>query len=116
MLLFQQCWFFQLFGFEHHPAERRLYIDSNKTSLRTVLLHNGNKKPSLLCSAGLNKYYASIETILRLIKYSQFQWNICGHLEVVYLPLGIQMGYVKYQCFLFHWDIKDDKQHYYQTE
>ena len=32
----------------HDPDEWRLYIDSSKTSLKTVLLHNGNVLPSII--------------------------------------------------------------------
>ena len=34
-------------GCEHNPADWRLFIDSSKTSLKAVLLHNGNIKPSI---------------------------------------------------------------------
>jgi hypothetical protein len=34
-------------GYEHHPDEWRLFIDSSKSSLKAVLLHNGNEKPSV---------------------------------------------------------------------
>ena len=32
-------------GCEHNPADWRLFIDSSKTSLKAMLLHNGNIKP-----------------------------------------------------------------------
>lgn len=34
-------------GFQHIPEEWRLFIDSSKISLKAVLLHNGNAKPSI---------------------------------------------------------------------
>ena len=34
-------------GFEHDSDEWRLFIDSSKTSLKTVLLHYENVKPSI---------------------------------------------------------------------
>ena len=37
-------------GYEHDSDEWRLFIDSSKTSLKAVLLHNGNVKPST-CSS-----------------------------------------------------------------
>ena len=33
----------------YEPSEWRLFIDSNKTSLKAVLLHNGNKNFSTYC-------------------------------------------------------------------
>ena len=47
------------FGFEHDPAEWRLFIDSSKSSLKAVSLHNGNKKPSipLVYADGLKETY-----------------------------------------------------------
>ena len=32
---------------EHNPADWRLFIVSSKTSLKAVLLHNGNIKPPI---------------------------------------------------------------------
>ena len=37
----------QLMGYEHITDEWMLFIDSRKTSLSTVLLYNGNTKPSV---------------------------------------------------------------------
>jgi hypothetical protein len=34
-------------GHEHDPDEWRLFIDSSKASLKAVLLHNGNRNPSV---------------------------------------------------------------------
>ena len=34
---------FEQFGFEHDPAELRLFIDWSKSSLNAALLRNGNK-------------------------------------------------------------------------
>ena len=34
-------------GCEHNSVHWRLFIDSSKTSLKAVLLHNGNIKPSI---------------------------------------------------------------------
>ena len=58
---------FKQFGFEHDPAEWRLLIDSSKSSQKAVLLHNGNKKPSipLVYADDLKETYMSMETILQ---------------------------------------------------
>ena len=34
-------------GYDHIPDEWRLFIDSGKDSLKAVLLHYGNEKPSV---------------------------------------------------------------------
>lgn len=34
-------------GIHHFIREWRLFIDSSKSSLKVVLVHNGNKKPSI---------------------------------------------------------------------
>ena len=36
----------------------------------------------------------------------------CGDLKVVALLLGLQLGYIKYCCFLCGWDSQDKKNHY----
>ena len=89
-------------GYDHVPDEWRLFIESSKTSLKAVLLHNGNEKPSipLAHAVGLKETYQSMDKILCLIKYSEYKWNISGNLKVIGLLLGLQMGYTKHQCFL----------------
>ena len=57
-----------------------------------------------------------METILQLIKYSEYKWSICEDLKVIGLLLGMQMGYTKHQCFLCQWDSRDDSHHYNQKE
>ena len=39
-------------GLEYDPTEWCLFVDSSKVSLKAVLLHNGNKFPSLLVTLG----------------------------------------------------------------
>ncbi|KAI6659906.1 hypothetical protein LOD99_14246 [Oopsacas minuta] len=77
-------------GHEHISTEWRLFIDSSKASLKAVLLHNGNEKPSvpIAHAVGLKETYESMETILGVIDYWAHNWNICGDLKVVSLLLG----------------------------
>ena len=76
---------FEPLGFEHDPAEWRLFIDSSKSCLKAVLLHNGNKKPSisLVYADGLKETYKLMETILQLIKYSEYTRSICEDFKVI---------------------------------
>ena len=101
-------------GCRHFPDQWRLFIDSSKASLKAVLLHNGNEKPSvpIAHAVGMKETYASMQIILKLIKYSEHQWNICADLKVVALVLGLQLGYTKHMCFLCLWNSRDDNNHY----
>ena len=61
----------QQIGWVYDPEEWRLFIDSNKASIKTVLLHNGNDKPSIPVAhgTGLNETYESMELLLTKYKY-----------------------------------------------
>ena len=76
---------FQTLGIVHIVNEWRLFIDSSKRSLKAVLLHIGNKKPSIPIAhfAQLKESYDSIEILLNAIHYSDYQWSLCGDLKVI---------------------------------
>jgi len=99
---------------DHKPMEWRLFIDGSKESLKVVLLHNGNEKPSLPIAHAVNtkESYETMEALLKLIKYNEFQWKICADLKVVGMVCGLQGGYTKNCCFLCLWDSRADSQHY----
>ena len=101
-------------GSEHVASDWRLFIDSSKTSLKAVLLHNGNEKPSipLAHAVGMKETYDSMKLILDLIHYERYKWNICGDLKVLSLVLGLQLGYTKHMCFLCLWNSRDDSNHF----
>ena len=108
----------QEIGCCYDPSEWRLFIDSSKASLKAVLLHNGNEKPSIPVAhaTGLNETYESMDLLLRLTKYKDHTWNICGDLKVVSLLLGLQLGYTKHMCFLCLWNSRDDENHYKRVD
>ena len=83
---------------EFNPDRWRLFINSSKVSLKEVLLHNGNKFPSihLAHAANIKENYESMKLLLGNIKYDEFKWKLCGDLKVVALLLGMQFGYKKY--------------------
>ena len=87
---------------KHDPDEWRLFIDSSKTSLKAVLLHNGNVLPSIPVGHAIHmkETYESMKELLSCIKYEQHQWHLSGDLKVVALLLGLQGGYTKYS-FVF---------------
>lgn len=102
----------------HTSTEWRLFIDSSKSSLKAVLLHNGNKKPSipLAYSVSMKESYVNMVVILNAIKYQDFKWQICGDLKVIAILLGLQGGYTKYCCFLCLWDSRDRGNHFVKKE
>ena len=69
--------------------------------LKLVLLHNGNRFPSVpLAHAGNMKgSYESMKLLLGKVKCDEFKWKLCD-LKVVALLLGMQRGYTKYCFFL----------------
>jgi len=83
-------------------------------SLKVVLLHNGNRLPSVPFAheASMKENYESMKLLLGKIKYDEFMWELCDDLTVVALLLRMQLGYTKYCCFLCQWDSQDKKNHY----
>ena len=92
----------------------RLFIDSSKTSLKAVLLHNTNLLPSVPVAhaVGMPETYETISLILKAIKYEEHLWKICADLKVIGLLLGLQSGFTKYCCFLCLWDSRARDKHY----
>src|SRR5207244_12129083 len=66
-------------------SEWRLFIDSSTRSLKAVLLHNGNFKPSIPIAhtVHLKETYDNMLVLLQAIKYETHQWKMCGDLKVV---------------------------------
>ncbi|GBN48915.1 hypothetical protein AVEN_150706-1 [Araneus ventricosus] len=91
---------------EYEPSEWRLLIDSSETSLKAVLLHNGNSFASLPFghSAHLAENYNDLSMILEKINYQEYRWMICGDFKMLTMLLGQQAGCTKYPCFLCLWD------------
>lgn len=78
-------------GIEHKVDEWRLFINASNASLKAVLLHNGNEKPSLPIAhvIGMKQFCESMTPILRLINYAEYDWTICADLKVVAILLGL---------------------------
>jgi len=108
------CSVMEVLGRKFNPDQWRLFIDSSKMSLKVVLLHNGNKFPSvpLAHAASMKESYENMKPQLGKFKYDEFKWKACGNLKVVALLLGMQLWYTKYCCFLCEWDNRDKKNHH----
>jgi len=63
------CSFMDVLGHECNPDQWRLFIDSSKVRLKVVLLHNGNKFPSvpLAHAANMKESYESMKLLLEKI-------------------------------------------------
>jgi len=108
------CSVMEVLGHEYNPDQWCLFNDSSKVGLKLVLLHNIHKFPSvpLVHAANMKESYESMKLLLGKIKYDEFKWKLCGDFKVVALLLGLQVGYIKYCCFLCKWDSRDKKNHY----
>ena len=107
---------FKEIGIPCRISEWRLFIDSSTKSLKAVLLHNGNKFPSipLAHSVHLKENYDSIKMLLTAIKYMEYKWEVIGDFKMVCFLTGMQGGYTKYFCYLCLWDSRNDAAHYQQ--
>ena len=101
-------------GCEHNPARWRLFIVSSKTSLKAVLLHNGNIKPSIPVSYSIlrKETYDTMKILLDILEYSKYDWKICSDMKVLSLLFGLQLGYTKHMCFFCIWNSREDSSHY----
>ena len=74
----------------YDSSEWRLFIDSSKTSLKAVLLQNGNTMTSVPVDyvVHIKETYDNIKVLLKCINYNQHQWLLCGYLKVVTLVIA----------------------------
>jgi hypothetical protein len=109
---------FQEIGIPCNPREWRLFIDSSNRSLKAVLLHNGNRLPSLPLahSVHLKEDYNNVKTLLTALKYEEYGWEVIGDFKMVTFLMGLQGGNTKFPCYLCLWDSRDTKSHYIRQE
>lgn len=86
-------------GFSHIVEEWRLFIDGSTDSLKAVLLHNGNEKPSIPVghAVDMKESRESLQNILTAIKYDKYQWSICADLKVT----GLLMEMWIHEVYVF---------------
>ncbi|XP_064117866.1 malonate--CoA ligase ACSF3, mitochondrial-like [Macrobrachium nipponense] len=85
---------FTFLGFPLNPSEWHLFIDSSKRSFKPVLLHNGNKCPSIPIahSVHLKESYNNMELILEVVN------NHLAYLIQNLLEKGISQQRVAFLC------------------
>jgi hypothetical protein len=56
-----------------------------KSSLKAVLLHNGNVLPSIPVGFAVNMKasYDNMKLLLNCVNYKKYHWQLCGDLKVV---------------------------------
>lgn len=104
----------RVIGINYDANDWRLFIDSSKTSLKSVLLHKTNQMPPvpIAYSTETKEDYDTLKQILLDVKYQEHQWRISGDLKVVAILMGLQLGYTKYMCFMCLWDTRFKGNHY----
>lgn len=105
---------FRLFQHEHKPEEWRLFLDGSSTSLKAVLLHNGNQRPSvpLAFSRHSPEKYETMRIILEHIGYDQFKWEIVVDFKMISILQGQMAAASKHPCIFCLWDAKTYNQAY----
>ena len=91
----------QAMGCIHDPTEWPLFIDSSKTRLKFVLLHNGNRYASIPIghSVHLKETYKNMNMLPMKIKYNKHEWLEYGDLKVLSMILGQQRGIPNTRAF-----------------
>ena len=74
----------------------RLFMDTSKDSIKSVLLHNGNTLPSVLIaySTTMKKSYENLKAILTSMQYDDLIF--VQIFKVVAMLTGLQLGYTKF--------------------
>lgn len=110
---------FAALGYPYREEDWRLFIDVGKSSLKGVLLHNGNEQPSIPIVYARNKpeSYESLAKLLNLIEYGVVnqEWMICADFKVINILCGMKGGYPRHACFLCLWRSRQYKLHWQQT-
>lgn len=102
---------------DYDVADWRLFIDASKSGLKAILLHNDHAYMPVPVgySRVLKETYASMQLILKKIKYEEHDWDVSGDLKVVALIMGLQLGRTKNACFICTWCSTAKIDHYSAT-
>lgn len=104
----------QKMGLDDNPNDWRLFIDGSSSSLKAILLHKTNRKPTipLFYSTEMKEDYASLKKLLQFIRYDNYKWKVCCDLKVVNILCGLQPGWPHFFCFKCDWDTREKVNHY----
>jgi hypothetical protein len=74
----------EVLGHDYNPDQWRLFIDSSKVKLNVVLLHNGNRFPTVLLghAASMKECFERIKLLLLNNNFNEFKWQVCGDLKL----------------------------------
>ena len=91
-----------------------MFIDNSVKILKAVLLHNGNKFPSIPLghSVHMKEEYENVKALLDMINYTSQYWELCEDFKMLAFLLSQKERYTKYSCFLCLWNSRADNQHY----
>jgi len=100
-----------------HKNILQLFIDCSQRSLKAVLLHNKNSKPSILIPhcEHLEETYDSMKILSKAVHYDVHQWNNCGDLKVTGMSVAMQAGFMTF-CCLCLWDSCCTAEHYVRCD
>ncbi len=89
-------------------------IDSSKTSLKSVLLHNGNGLASIPVGrvVHMKETYENMIQCFRCINYDHYYWQLGGDMKVLALLLCQQTGHSRYCSFLYELDSRASQSNY----
>lgn len=106
------------FEINYNPKDWRIFIDSSKTSLKVVLLNNGNFYAPIPIghSIKLTEKYDNLVTILDKIRYKEHNWEVCGDLKIISMLLGQQGGYTRTPCFMCTFNTRDDRDNHWKED
>lgn len=101
-------------GLECNVEDWRLFTDGSQSSLKAVLLHKSNKKPSvpLFFSTTMKENHDSMVQLFEMIKYKTYKWKVCCDLKLANILCGVKRGFPKYFCFKCNWNTRQKVDHY----
>lgn len=101
-------------GQPFNPDDWRLFIDGSKTSIKAVLLHNGNVKPSIPVgfATGMREDYEVVKDMMNLIQYNRFDFKVVADFKMIAILMGLQGGNTSYPCFLCLWNSRAYESHF----
>ena len=105
------CSVIEALGHQNDPTEWRLFIDSSNVVIKAVLLHNGNKFPSVPPAhvGNMQESYENMKLFMKRSSMKNIIGTFVGILMVIALLLGLWLGYTKFCCFLCDCDRRDKK-------